>query len=73
MITSCTNCKRKTRQIDASVYAGDYHSGDLYATCRQCVECGQIYNVQKVGETVTATYRKTAYIPPRKQWEEPLL
>ncbi len=73
MITTCASCDRKTRQIDASLYAGDYHGGDLYAFGRQCVECGTIYEAQKIGKTVSTQPHTVTNIPPRNRWEEPML
>lgn len=75
MITGCLLCGTKTRQIDASVYAGDYHSPPAdsdYAPARQCVECGAIMDVTPVGKTVRLSVSGVAYVPPRNQWREPL-
>jgi uncharacterized Zn finger protein len=71
MISSCPQCDRKTRQIDASVYAGDYHGGDHYAPGRQCTECGTVYEVQKIGKTKRLHLISVHRLPPRNQWEEP--
>jgi hypothetical protein len=73
MISSCLKCLRKTRQIDASVYAGDYHSDGPYGFGRQCVECGLIVEVRQVGKTVDLSPRHASLLPPRTRWEEPKL
>ena len=76
MITSCPNCRRKTRQIDASEYAGDYHSPpspDDMAKARQCTECGSVYHVHYVGKTIRNEFMRRSLLPPRNDWEEPLL
>lgn len=73
MITGCTKCGRKTRQIDASVYAGDYHGGDVWAAGRQCVECGTIFEVQAIGKTKRAHAWQAKFVPPRNDWQEPIL
>lgn len=74
MITLCQRCEKKTRQIDASVYAGDYHSPPSdtdYAFGRQCVNCGAIYEVKKIGQTKRTFFQRFAALPPKNQWEEP--
>lgn len=73
MITGCPQCDRKTRQIDASIYAGDYHSGDHWANGRQCVECGTVYEVNKIGKSVRLQIVSVHRLPPRNQWLEPQL
>jgi len=76
MITSCAECGRKTRQIDASIYAGDYQSDDpqLYATARQCVQCGTVYEVRKFRKQVRVIERISCrFLPPQSKWEEPRL
>ncbi len=76
MITGCPTCNRKTRQIDASGYVGDYHSpptdGD-WAPGRQCVECGSKFSVQKIGKSVRLAWLCVSMVPPRLRWEEPIL
>ncbi len=72
MITGCHQCGRKTRQIDASVYAGDYHGGNLYAPGRQCIECGTVYQVNRVGKTLRLHIVGVHRLPPRNKWETPI-
>ena len=75
MITGCPSCERKTRQIDASVYAGDYQTSpgaDLYAPGRQCVECGAVFEVMTVGKVKRPELHGYANLPPRNRWEEPI-
>jgi len=81
MITICPNCSTsgksiKTRQIDASVYVGDYHSpasANDWSPGRQCVECGAVIHVTvfKKGAKRT-TLNGFANLPPRKNWETPI-
>lgn len=71
MISHCPTCRRKTRQIDASVYAGDYHGFDYYAPGRQCISCGSIYGVVGVGKSARLIRHGGALCPPRDRWQEP--
>jgi hypothetical protein len=73
MITGCPQCGRKTRQIDASVYAGDYHQNHDYAPGRQCVDCGTVYEVNRIGKSVRLQLHEVNRLPPRNKWEEPRL
>ena len=66
MINLCHECGRKTRQIDASLYAGDYHGGDLWTPGRQCVECGTVYEVIQIGKTKRLQSRAVNWLPPRR-------
>ena len=72
MISLCQQCETKTRQIDASVYAGDYHTFHQYGYGRQCVECGTVYAVNRVGKSVRLEPMAVRSLPPRKSWLEPL-
>ena len=71
MVAFCSTCGRQCRQIDASVYGGDYRNDGPYAYGRQCVECGSVFEVQAVGKSAHISYRTKAWIPPRSKWEEP--
>ena len=71
MISYCPNCERKTHMIDASIYAGDYHGGHLWAPGRQCVSCGIKWAVHQVGKSVRLRQVGAGMIPPRNRWEEP--
>ena len=74
MTTTCKQCGRKTHQIDASIYAGDYHGFDHYGYGRQCVECGTVYEVGKMGSRGAVRYLGIVGVhrlPPRMKWEEP--